>query len=152
MTPWRWWLHGERLISETIRQLPDTVLSEVMGMSPGVIKQEVEDVAEISCDIRASIGEIADMSDISIGAEVVYGDMVDDNQDCGDNVDPLSKSLTPPYPQLEGKEEEESPNSPPVTAYLSMDNARNYVCNNGDFLLVFLVSSTSKESAYKNIN
>ena len=80
------------------------------------------------------------MSDISIGAEVVYGDMVDDNQDCGDNVDPLSKSLTPPYPQLEGKEEEESPNSPPVTAYLSMDNARNYVCNNCDQGFTFVRS------------
>jgi len=120
--------------------LPDTVLTEVMGMTPDAIKQEVEEVADISCDVRDSVGEIADLTDIGIGAEVTYGEGVEDIHDLMDMMDPLMNTPDRPYPQLEGKGDDDNPKSPPVTAYLSMDNARNYVCSNCDQGFTFIRS------------
>jgi len=121
--------------------LPDTVLTEVMGMAPDAIKKEVEEVPDISCDVRDSVGEIAHLTDIGIGAEVTYGEGAEDIHDLMDMMDPLMTN-TPdrPYPQLEGKGDDDNPNAPPVTAYLSMDNARNYVCNNCDQGFTFVRS------------
>jgi len=120
--------------------LPDTVLTEVMGMVPDVIKQEVEEVPDISCDVRDSVGEIAHLTDIEIGAEVTYGDGAENIHDLMDMVDPLRNTPDRPYPQLEGKGDDDHPNSPPVTSYLSMDNARNYVCSNCDQGFTFVRS------------
>merc|ERR1719483_1185537 len=110
---------------------------------PDEIKQEIMDAEEVpdtSCDVRDGIGEIADIDDIAIGAEITYGEGAEDIQDLRDMVDPLRSTPDPPYPQLEGKGDDDSPNSPPVTAYLSMDNARNYVCNNCDQGFTFVRS------------
>eukprot|EP00092_Neocalanus_flemingeri_P057723 GFUD01068679.1.p1 GENE.GFUD01068679.1~~GFUD01068679.1.p1 ORF type:complete len:811 (+),score=240.73 GFUD01068679.1:166-2433(+) len=120
--------------------LPDNVLTEVMGMLPDAIKQEVEDVEDISCDVGNGVGDIADISDLPIGAEITYGEGAEDIQDLRDMMDPLRNTPTPPYPQLEGRGDDDSPNSPPVTSYLSMDNARNYVCNNCDQGFTFVRS------------
>merc|ERR1719483_377178 len=110
---------------------------------PDEIKQEIMDAEEVpdtSCDVRDGIGEIADIDDIAIGAEITYGEGAEDIQDLRDMVDPLRSTPDPPYPQLEGKGDDDSPNSPPVTAYLSMDNARNYVCINCDKGFTFVRS------------
>jgi hypothetical protein len=92
--------------------LPDTVLTEVMGMVSDTIKQEVEEMPEMSCDARDSVGEIADITGIGIGAEVTYGEGAEDIHDLMNMVDPLRSIPDPPYPQLEGKCDGSSPNSP----------------------------------------
>merc|ERR1719342_220306 len=95
--------------------VPNAVLSEVMEMMPvESIKIEAEERTE-----NASLSELLQEMEVTRTDD-------DDNS----------------YPQMEGKEEDEEDvtKSDPVTSYLSMNNSRNYVCNDCDAGFTFIRS------------
>merc|ERR1719342_534130 len=95
--------------------VPNAVLSEVMEMMPvESIKIEAEERTE-----NASLSELLQEMEVT-------------------RTDDEDKS----YPQMEGKEEDEEDvtKSDPVTSYLSMNNSRNYVCNDCDAGFTFIRS------------
>jgi len=106
--------------------LPDTILSEVMHMQPQYIKQEVEEITnqELSSTLESSLNTVSQ----SRSPKSNNFDTIDNSVDQTDS-----------YPQLEGRDDD-NPSSPPVTAYLSMANTRNYVCEECDKGFTFIRS------------